>query len=48
MFADPETGVGTDFRPGDKEFIEVIQSVGRLIDKGQTQSGNLQLERSLL
>jgi len=35
----PETGVGTDFRPGDKEFIEVIQSVGRLIDKGQLKAG---------
>jgi hypothetical protein len=35
----PETGVGTDFRPGDKEFIEVIQSVGRLIDKGQLKVG---------
>jgi hypothetical protein len=44
----PETGVGTDFRPGDPEFIEVIQSIGRLIDKGQLKVGNLQLERSLL
>ena len=35
----PETGVGTDFRPGDKEFIEVIQSIGRLIDKGQLKVG---------
>ena len=35
----PEAGVGTDFRPGDKEFIEVIQSVGRLIDKGQLKAG---------
>ncbi len=35
----PEAGVGTDFRPGDKEFIEVIQSVGRLIDKGQLKVG---------
>ncbi len=24
----PEAGVGTDFRPGDQEFIEVIQAVG--------------------
>jgi hypothetical protein len=35
----PETGVGTDFRPGDNEYIEVIQSVGRLIDKGQLKVG---------
>ena len=35
----PETGVGTDFRPGDSEYIEVIQSVGRLIDKGQLKVG---------
>ena len=35
----PEVGVGTDFRPGDKEFIEVIQSVGRLIDTGQLKAG---------
>jgi hypothetical protein len=35
----PEAGVGTDFRPGDPEFIEVIQSVGRLIDKGQLKVG---------
>jgi hypothetical protein len=35
----PETGVGTDFRPGDPEYIEVIQSVGRLIDKGQLKVG---------
>ena len=38
----PEAGVGTDFRPGDKEFIEVIQSVGRLIDKGQLKAGTFQ------
>jgi hypothetical protein len=35
----PEAGVGTDFRPGDPEFIEVIQSVGRLMDKGQLKVG---------
>ena len=35
----PETGVGTDFRPGDSEYIEVIQSVGRLVDKGQLKVG---------
>jgi hypothetical protein len=35
----PETGVGTDFRPGDNEYVEVIQSVGRLIDKGQLKVG---------
>jgi len=35
----PETGVGTDFRPGDSEYIELIQSVGRLIDKGQLKVG---------
>jgi hypothetical protein len=27
--------VGTDFRPGDPEYVELIESVGRLIDKGQ-------------
>jgi len=31
----PQTGVGTDFRPGDPEYIELIESIGRLIDKGQ-------------
>jgi hypothetical protein len=35
----PEAGVGTDFRPGDPEFIEVIQSIGRLMDKGQLKVG---------
>jgi hypothetical protein len=35
----PEAGVGTDFRPGDPEFIEVIQSVGRLMDNGQLKVG---------
>jgi hypothetical protein len=35
----PEAGVGTDFRPGDPEYIEVIQSVGRLMDKGQLKVG---------
>jgi hypothetical protein len=35
----PETGVGTDFRPGDPEYIEVIQAVGRLIDQGQLKVG---------
>ena len=35
----PEAGVGTDFRAGDPEFIEVIQSVGRLMDKGQLKVG---------
>ncbi len=31
----PQAGVGTDFRPGDPEYIELIESIGRLIDKGQ-------------
>jgi hypothetical protein len=31
----PQTGVGTDFRPGDPEYVELIESIGRLIDKGQ-------------
>jgi hypothetical protein len=31
----PQTGVGTDFRPGNPEYIELIESIGRLIDKGQ-------------
>jgi hypothetical protein len=35
----PEAGVGTDFRPGDPEFIEVIQSIGRLMDKGKLKVG---------
>ena len=35
----PEAGVGTDFRPGDPEFIEVIQSIGRLMDNGQLKVG---------
>jgi hypothetical protein len=35
----PEAGVGTDFRPGDPEFIEVIRSIGRLMDKGQLKVG---------
>ena len=35
----PEVGVGTDFRPGDQEFIEVIQAVGRLIDEGHLKVG---------
>ena len=35
----PEAGVGTDFRPGDPEYIEVIQSVGRLMDNGQLRVG---------
>jgi len=38
----PETGVGTDFRPGDSEYIELIQSVGRLIDTGQLKVGTFQ------
>jgi hypothetical protein len=43
----PQTGVGTDFRPGDPEYLQLIESIGRLIDKGQLIVGNLQLERSL-
>jgi hypothetical protein len=35
----PEAGVGTDFRPGDPEYIKVIQAVGRLIDQGQLRVG---------
>jgi hypothetical protein len=31
----PQTGVGTDFRPGDPEYLQLIESIGRLIDKGQ-------------
>ena len=31
----PQTGVGTDFRPGDPEYPQLIESIGRLIDKGQ-------------
>jgi hypothetical protein len=31
----PQVGVGTDFRPGDPEYVELIESIGRLIDKGQ-------------
>jgi hypothetical protein len=31
----PQAGVGTDFRPGDPEYVELIESIGRLIDKGQ-------------
>jgi len=31
----PQTGVGTDFRPGHPEYVELIESIGRLIDKGQ-------------
>jgi hypothetical protein len=31
----PQSGVGTDFRPGDPEYVELIESIGRLIDKGQ-------------
>ena len=34
-----QTGVGTDFRPGDPEFVELIESIGRLIDKGQLVVG---------
>ncbi|NVJ85764.1 MAG: hypothetical protein HWE09_10370 [Cyclobacteriaceae bacterium] len=35
----PEAGVGTDFRPGDPEYIKVIQSIGRLMDNGQLKVG---------
>ncbi|ELA8197747.1 TPA: hypothetical protein ACMD2S_002686 [Vibrio parahaemolyticus] len=35
----PQAGVGTDFRPGDPEYIELIQAIGRLIDKGQLVVG---------
>jgi hypothetical protein len=35
----PQAGVGTDFRPGDPEYIELIESIGRLIDKGQLVVG---------
>ncbi|MBB5211965.1 hypothetical protein [Microbulbifer hydrolyticus] len=31
----PQAGVGTDFRPGDPEYVQLIESIGRLIDKGQ-------------
>jgi hypothetical protein len=31
----PQTGVGTDFRQGDEDYIELIESIGRLIDNGQ-------------
>jgi hypothetical protein len=31
----PQAGVGTDFRPGDSEYVQLIESVGRLIDRGQ-------------
>jgi len=31
----PQTGVGTDFRPGNPEYLQLIESIGRLIDKGQ-------------
>jgi hypothetical protein len=30
-----QAGVGTDFRPGDPEYVELIEAIGRLIDKGQ-------------
>ena len=36
----PQTGVGTDFRPGDPEYVELIESTGRLIDKGQLIVGS--------
>jgi hypothetical protein len=35
----PQTGVGTDFRPGDPEYLQLIESIGRLIDRGQLMSG---------
>jgi hypothetical protein len=30
-----QAGVGTDFLPGDPEYVELIEAIGRLIDKGQ-------------
>ncbi len=44
----PETGVGTDFRPGDPEYIEVIQSIGRLMDNGQLKVGTFSWNDPLL
>jgi hypothetical protein len=35
----PQTGVGTDFRPGDPEYLQLIESIGRLIDRGQLNVG---------
>jgi hypothetical protein len=35
----PQAGVGTDFRPGVPEYVQLIESIRRLIDKGQLIAG---------
>jgi hypothetical protein len=40
----PQTGVGDGFRPGSKEYVEVIERVGTLIDQNQLVAGTFRWE----